>query len=346
MRTLYLELQKYFKSNPYDIKLKKEKKFFIFGIPTHGNLGDQAIAYAQEVFFKENYPDYSIIEIPDHDVITQIRFVKKIIGKEDIIFLHGGGNLGNLYYSAERDRRKVIENFPNYKIIQLPQSFTFTEGKDGEREKLISKRIYGKKQSDLTIVAREKKSSKIFKELFNNNNHILVPDIVLSLNEKKEMDRNDILICLRGDKEQVISTNDKNLLINTFKNKHKNVRVIDTVVDYSINKDSRIRELNKKWDQFRKAKIVITDRLHGMVFAVITGTPCIVFDNYNQKVQKTYIDWLQECNGIKFVDVKRDFNINNIEKLADEIMALEIKMFVVNDKYQPLIDEINSCLAD
>ena len=31
-----------------------------------------------------------------------------------------------------------------------------------------------------------------------------------------------------------------------------------------------------------KRKVVVTDRLHGMIFCAITGTPCVVFSNYNQ----------------------------------------------------------------
>ena len=43
-----------------------------------------------------------------------------------------------------------------------------------------------------------------------------------------------------------------------------------------------------KLKEFAGAQLVITDRLHGMVFCYLTNTPCIVFSNYNHKVLGTY----------------------------------------------------------
>ncbi len=42
---------------------------------------------------------------------------------------------------------------------------------------------------------------------------------------------------------------------------------------------------------------MITDRLHGMVFAVITGTPCLVFDNVSKKISMVY-QWIREMPGV------------------------------------------------
>ncbi len=41
----------------------------------------------------------------------------------------------------------------------------------------------------------------------------------------------------------------------------------------------RMEELNSKFAEFLSSGLVITDRLHGMIFAAITGTPCIALDN-------------------------------------------------------------------
>jgi pyruvyl transferase EpsI len=55
-----------------------------------------------------------------------------------------------------------------------------------------------------------------------------------------------------------------------------------------------------KLDEFAKSKLVITDRLHGMIFSAITGTPCIVFANSNGKVEAEY-QWIQSLPYIRFV---------------------------------------------
>ena len=50
----------------------------------------------------------------------------------------------------------------------------------------------------------------------------------------------------------------------------------------------------------------MTDRLHGMIFSVITGTPCIVFDNFNSKIKNAYMD-LTGSDHVIMVDNKEEF---------------------------------------
>ena len=54
-----------------------------------------------------------------------------------------------------------------------------------------------------------------------------------------------------------------------------------------------------KLQEFSTARLVITDRLHGMVFAAITGTACIAFRNYNYKIEGTY-EWIEYLQYIQF----------------------------------------------
>lgn len=46
---------------------------------------------------------------------------------------------------------------------------------------------------------------------------------------------------------------------------------------------TRKEALSDLFDQFRSLQLIVTDRLHGMIFAAITSTPCIVFGNFNQQ---------------------------------------------------------------
>ena len=52
--------------------------------------------------------------------------------------------------------------------------------------------------------------------------------------------------------------------------------------------------------EFASAELVVTDRLHGMIFATITGTPCLVFSNNNHKVSESY-KWIHSLPYIKFI---------------------------------------------
>ena len=58
-------------------------------------------------------------------------------------------------------------------------------------------------------------------------------------------------------------------------------------------------ELRKIFGSFKSAEIVITDRLHGLIFAAITETPCIVLQSNNHKIKATYETWLRSYAHIK-----------------------------------------------
>ena len=53
------------------------------------------------------------------------------------------------------------------------------------------------------------------------------------------------------------------------------------------------------------------DRLHGMIFSAITQTPCLVFRNYNHKLESFYNTWLKDLPQIAFV--------NTVDELKDRI---------------------------
>jgi len=77
---------------------------------------------------------------------------------------------------------------------------------------------------------------------------------------------------------------------------------------------------------------VITDRLHGMIFAFITGTPAIVLPNNNGKIEHSY-DWISECGYICFLrsvetfpEVFRNFAKRNYtESYADFPKSMQSK---------------------
>jgi pyruvyl transferase EpsI len=79
--------------------------------------------------------------------------------------------------------------------------------------------------------------------------------------------------------------------------------------EYSISVDRRDEELEKKFEEFRHAELIITDRLHGMIFAAITGTPCIVINSKSPKVKGCY-EWIKDLDYIRFAD--------NVEYIIDE----------------------------
>jgi pyruvyl transferase EpsI len=127
-----------------------------------------------------------------------------------------------------------------------------------------SRKIYNN-HNDLVLTAREENSFKIFKKAFPGKKILIAPDIVLCLNRKKRgIIRENILVCLRSDKESNIDYKKRIELLVGLRNIFGEYLVIR---DYN-----REYELENMLDMFRKSKLVVTDRLHVMIFCAITAT--------------------------------------------------------------------------
>ena len=57
-----------------------------------------------------------------------------------------------------------------------------------------------------------------------------------------------------------------------------------------------------------------------MIFCVITGTPCIVFNNFNHKIEFSYKNWLSHLDYIKFTTTN---NVDNIIELIESLKNLK-----------------------
>ena len=261
-----------------------------------------------------------------------IKLLKKII-KKNFILISGGGFLGNLWLNEEDMFRKVLINFPQNNVIVFPQTIFFSNDEEGLRTLQESIKIYSNHQH-LTICCREKYSYDFMKDNFNKVNIMLIPDMVLYLKPQNlNSVRNDILFCLRKDKEKINYHLDET--INELK-KDYSIFITDTVINKSIYSFNRNKILLKKLQEFSQYKLVVTDRLHGMIFAYLTKTPCLVLENKSYKIRGVY-EWLKDIDYIKLTNDKnlkkdlrdfnkRSFNFNNgdytvkyneLEKLID-----------------------------
>lgn len=325
-----------------ELKKKSRKKFILLGTPLHGNLGDHAIVLKEMEFLNDNFAEIPIVEIPRYYFDLFYKKFADFINNDDIIIIPGGGFLGTIWFNEEQFVRRAIQLFDKNKIIIFPQTVTYSNDDFGKNQLKQSKEIYSKHQN-LNIVARDKKSYKFLKENFCENNIFLTPDIVLygnKINESENIVRtNKVIFCFRKDKETSITQNDiKNIEKSHFLKNFK-ICYMDTVLNRNVFPDKRRKEIADFLDNFYSAKLVITDRLHGMIFSAITGTPCIALGNSNGKVKAVY-DWLKQIDYLKYVD-----NINDLE---NEFYALHIEkkytydFELLKDKFNDLYDLIRN----
>ncbi len=312
---------------------KHSKKVFIFLAADYGNIGDVAITYAQKKYIENLLPDYEVVEVPLKLTRAYLHKIKNKILPNDIVTIVGGGNMTNRYDSIEENRRMVIKKLKNNPIISFPQTIEFTEDIKGQEALKRTQKIYSKHKK-LVLIAREPMSYKIMIKLFPNNKVLLTPDIVMSLKENIKVDvkkTNNIGICLRDDKEKILSIDIPKIIEPKYKNFTE--KMSTHIGESNFFYEKREKHIFDLLTKIKEKKLFITDRLHGMIFCYITKTPCIVFDNDNHKIKETYEKWLKECNYIKLLDEEEGKNIN---KYIEYMYNIQIQDTNVRKKFSEL----------
>lgn len=211
-------------------------KFYMFGIPSYTNMGDQAVSLAERKYIENEFSEYQYIEVLEEDDDEAIPVVKKHLQSQDIIAFTGGGNMGNLYPTHEEARRKVFSTFTDNLTISFPQSIHFEDNEVGQAEKRKSQDACNK-NPNLVLVARDAQSFHRMQTTFHNT-VIFTPDMVLYMGTVDwQFDRDGALFVLRHDTEKVVKQstidNIKSDLDASYPVKH-----VDTVLD-SLKKSHR-----------------------------------------------------------------------------------------------------------
>jgi len=283
---------------------------FLIMTPEYNNIGDHAIALAETKMLNELGIKY--IEISG----KMLLFLKEnsclnIFHKRTIIF-NGGGYLGTLWVNAEELFRKIIADNPKSKIVMLPNTIYYGESKKDSEYLKESTKIYNA-HNHLVIYAREKFSYEFMKPLYKDVR--LIPDVVISLDySDNQKERSGCLLCLRSDHEKTMQDDMLNSILIQVKDMFgSNFKYTDMLVDQMVSIKDRELNIHKKIDEFKGAELVITDRLHAMIFCAITETPCIVVNSLSPKVKGCY-EWIKNLSYITFMD-----DVDNLKDIYNEI---------------------------
>ena len=284
-------------------KTAGNKRIILIGTPIHGNLGDHAIAIAERQLIAEYTKDFELIEITMPVYRAKSKVIKKFVTKNDFLIISGGGWLGNLWQHNEDAVRLALNYFPDNHILIMPQTIYFDESKEGMVEKEKSKKIFSS-HNNLTICLRDLKS---YNFALNNNfvqnkgKCLYVPDVALAFDFNIEkQSREGALLCFRQDRENFMDFRNRRKIKNSLRKIGLKTKYTTTVYLHQILLDERTKAVDEKLREYAGARIVVTDRLHSMIFAAITGTPCIAFDNKTAKVKGVY-DWIKDLEYIRFV---------------------------------------------
>lgn len=258
------------------------KAIYLFGCPMHPNLGDQAQLICTEKWLTDNYPEYRVMKLnwnTSHKL--NLALLKRKIRKNDLIFGHSG------YFIVDHHPElpvycKIAQMFPDNKITILPQT-VFLKTEEKQREVAAAFNSH----PDFTLLCRDEVSYETAQKVFQNCRLILFPDIVTSLigTRKFAEPRTGIQFCIRNDSESFYSP-DKIKQLRERLDKLHETSIMDTSIPARPSQIARYRHrfLEQMLHQFSSSKLVITDRYHGTIFSLVSGTPVIVLSSTDHKL--------------------------------------------------------------
>lgn len=296
--------------------------------PQYLNYGDHLIAQSELDFFKKNLNslpldvNYTFFDLWDKKVCRSLK-------KDDILWVTGGGYIGDLWPESHNIVEKIIDKFPDNMIVFAPQTAYF---KNIESKEALAFKNKVQTHGKCIFFSRDTRTMETLNTLGINSR--LAPDFGLLYRTDY---RNWPIInkysalCLRDDEERIINDSDRKQIEKALKTVDLPLHNIFMAKKHcEIPTWSRKYFLRKKFREYCFASVVITDRLHGMVFSAISGVPCVVFDNKSRKVSGVWQEWLSKLNYIKVID-----SSDQIESALQEVLAFSDKKSN-RDKYKIL----------
>ena len=281
----------------------------LIDFPNHSNVGDNAIWQGEIAWLAR-----AGIRIEYRcDVKSYSRAaVAQALAADGVIFIHGGGNLGDLWPRHQRLRETVIRDFPDWPVVQLPQTTHFVN-----RDRLAQARSVFNSHPNLTLLVRDNTSLDFARNEFRVTS-VLCPDMAFSLGPlpRPRSPEADIFWLRREDIEAAQSATapaDESVIVTDWldprrplldlarkalrplparflthypRPRHALSRLIDASYDWQAH--LRVRFGCRL---LATGRVVITDRLHAHVLSLLLGIPHVVMDNNYGKLRRFCDTW-------------------------------------------------------
>lgn len=270
--------------------------YAILDFPDHSNVGDSLIYLGELNWLSRQLgqlPTYSCRYDSDRDEIAKAM-------PSGTIFLHGGGNFGDVWPWYQKFREDVLRQFRGRSIVQLPQSIHFD---DPTLADSTAKAIAD--HGAFTLMVRDRESYEFAIRRFDCPVY-LCPDMAFALGplDRVSAPVRDVLLLLRTDKETRLESCMENALVaedwlDTEPGLHKRMhramrlRTICNLRPSAWRRSARqvlyyrLLAENRKMrgaGQLSSAKMVVSDRLHAHILSTLLGIPHVVLDNYYGKI--------------------------------------------------------------
>lgn len=318
---MYQNQQEYF--NLFKTTLAKliTNDYILLDLPYFTNVGDILI-WQSTLDILETLPYKCLYSC------SKESYIKPSLPADAIIIFMGGGNFGDLWKSHQVFRHRVLTDFPNNRILQLPQSVWFKSKEDIKQDAAI----FSKHIGDITICLREQQSYDLIKSNYKSVNVLLLPDLVLSFDVNKYIKKYNIHIQEKKEtvfiKRQDIEKKDNNsslYMTNVeiadwpcMQKKTVPTRVIEIIIriihlmHLPANMRKRLLDFCYKHilkDIYLKVGIkfigqyknVYSTRLHAAILSCLLGKKTYLFDNSYGKCSGVFYLWMKNYSNIKMM---------------------------------------------
>ena len=269
-------------------------------VPYHSNIGDTLI-WLGTVHFLKDIPHQCLGQ---HSIGT---FNFRPLPKNAIILLHGGGNFGDMWRKHQNFRLKVIDSYPENRIIILPQTIHY-ESDDVFNEDVRRMNLH----KNLIICARDNSSAEQLTRHGYTGQMLTLPDMAFCIDreqlyaQKSEITK-EALLLLRKDKESPVGSLNADItsarieikdwpnqkeaykIAKRYTRKHS-AEETDTFFQTSFLPD-RISEGVRFVSEY---KMVYSTRLHVAILRLLLGLPVKMMDNSYGKNLTFYNTWLKD----------------------------------------------------
>lgn len=265
---------------------ENKKKVFYLGVPAHNNLGDLAQGVCIRRWIQKHYSEYECVEIETNALVNTrfplLKKLKKLYKTGDFIIFQSGYTTTDLGGYADEMHRAVIQMLSDAHILMMPQTVFFEKKENKKRTSEVYDTAH-----NMLFLARDKVSEKISREMFQQLQIELFPDVVTTMigNYSFDNKRDGIVFCCRDDGEKFYSDDEIQKLI-------ENCKTFCKVDRTDTTKQGRRAEIVKNAEQlileevekYSKYKVMITDRYHGTILSLVAGTPVIIIKTTDHKV--------------------------------------------------------------
>ena len=299
-------------------KIKQQPCVFVLTAPTHSNLGDHAQSYCISIILEKSYPNHKMIMLDEgaleRNFYELLYVIKRYIKESDLLFLHSGYRLTNLYMTSEYIVEMMVRLFADKKLVFLPQTIHYTD-------EVVKQRISKLINENVLVMCRDEQSYENAFMLFPAAKVEMYPDVVTSLIGQYDFqhERSGILMIMRAPNDG------ESLFLETdIQELKKKLEVIDKVeiIDTTIDEDWRIIAGDRKFyiereiERYSKYKLVVTNRYHGTVLSMAANTPVVILPTKDHKITSG-IQWFEKA---KLKNYRFCSDATKIETIVSEML--------------------------